>query len=163
MCFSGWELEGRRISRSAEITWVLCHVDPGSPKVTQVLCHVDPGSKTRTTRTANPNHLGKKREGSERSICVRERRLLTFLFSVVLPLYFPPFFFVWWVLEEALWIWSKQCFSPLGHWKHLICWNSEGNSFSIPTIFEELMLLNCGVGEDSWESLGQQGDPTSPS
>ena len=24
------------------------------------------------------------------------------------------------------------------------------------------MLLNCGVGEDSWESLGQQGDPTSP-
>ena len=28
---------------------------------------------------------------------------------------------------------------------------------------EELMLLNCGVGEDSWESLGQQGDPTSQS
>ena len=28
---------------------------------------------------------------------------------------------------------------------------------------EELMLLNCGVGEDSWESLGLQGGPTSPS
>ena len=28
---------------------------------------------------------------------------------------------------------------------------------------EELMLLNCVVGEDSWESLGQQEDPTSPS
>ena len=28
---------------------------------------------------------------------------------------------------------------------------------------EELMLLNCGVGEDSLESLGLQGDPTSPS
>ena len=27
---------------------------------------------------------------------------------------------------------------------------------------EELKLLNCGVGEDSWESLGEQGDPTSP-
>ena len=27
---------------------------------------------------------------------------------------------------------------------------------------EELMLLNCGVGEDSWESLGLQGDPNSP-
>ena len=27
----------------------------------------------------------------------------------------------------------------------------------------KLMLLNCGVGEDSWESLGLQGDPTSPS
>ena len=25
------------------------------------------------------------------------------------------------------------------------------------------MLSNCGVGEDSWESLGLQGDPTSPS
>ena len=29
--------------------------------------------------------------------------------------------------------------------------------------FLELMLFNCGVGEDSWASLGQQGDPTSPS
>ena len=28
---------------------------------------------------------------------------------------------------------------------------------------KELMLLNYGVGEDSWESLGLQGDPTSPS
>ena len=27
----------------------------------------------------------------------------------------------------------------------------------------KLMLLNCGVGEDSWGSLGLQGDPTSPS
>ena len=26
----------------------------------------------------------------------------------------------------------------------------------------KLMLLNCGVGKDSWESLGLQGDPTSP-
>ena len=25
------------------------------------------------------------------------------------------------------------------------------------------MLLNCGVEEDSWESLGQKGDPTNPS
>ena len=25
------------------------------------------------------------------------------------------------------------------------------------------MLLNCGFAEDSWESLGMQGDPTSPS
>ena len=27
---------------------------------------------------------------------------------------------------------------------------------------KQLMLLNCGVGEDSWESLGLQGDPTCP-
>ena len=28
---------------------------------------------------------------------------------------------------------------------------------------EELMLSSCGAGEDSWESLGQQGDQTSQS
>ena len=28
---------------------------------------------------------------------------------------------------------------------------------------KELMLVNCGFGEDSWESLELQGDPTSPS
>ena len=28
---------------------------------------------------------------------------------------------------------------------------------------EEWILLNCGVGEDSCESLGLQGDPASPS
>ena len=28
---------------------------------------------------------------------------------------------------------------------------------------EDLILLNCGVEEDSWEFLGMQGDPTSPS
>ena len=27
---------------------------------------------------------------------------------------------------------------------------------------KELMLLNCGIGEDSSESLGLQGDQTSP-
>ena len=34
-------------------------------------------------------------------------------------------------------------------------------SWSIKLSAKELMLLNCGVGEDSWESLGLQGDPTS--
>ena len=36
------------------------------------------------------------------------------------------------------------------------CWAS------IYRVVEELMVLNCGVREDSWESLGLQGDPTSP-
>ena len=34
-------------------------------------------------------------------------------------------------------------------------------SWTIKLSAEELMLLNCGVGEDSWESLGLQRDPTS--
>ena len=28
---------------------------------------------------------------------------------------------------------------------------------------EELMLSNCAAGEDSWESLGPQGNPASQS
>ena len=36
-------------------------------------------------------------------------------------------------------------------------------SWTIKLSTKELMLLNCGVGEDSGESLGLQGDPTSPS
>ena len=28
---------------------------------------------------------------------------------------------------------------------------------------QRMMLLNCGVGEDSCESLGLQGDPSTPS
>ena len=28
---------------------------------------------------------------------------------------------------------------------------------------EELIVLNCGAGEDSWVSLGEQGDQTSQS
>ena len=34
-------------------------------------------------------------------------------------------------------------------------------SWTIKLSTEELMLFNCGVGEDSGESLGLQGDPTS--
>ena len=36
-------------------------------------------------------------------------------------------------------------------------------SWTIKKAAEELMLLNCGVGEDSRESLGLQGDQTSQS
>ena len=37
------------------------------------------------------------------------------------------------------------------------------DSWTIKLSVEQLMLLNCGVGEDSWESLGLQGDQTSQS
>ena len=65
-----------------------------------------------------------------------------------------------------------QDWFPLG-WTGLISLQSKGFSrvFSNTTIQKHhvikgnmfiMMLLNCGVGEDSWESLGLQGDPTSP-
>ena len=37
------------------------------------------------------------------------------------------------------------------------------DSWTIKLSAEESMLLKCGVGDDSWESLGLQGDSTSPS
>ena len=54
------------------------------------------------------------------------------------------------------------------------CLSSQGYCFSSGQVWieswtikklssKELTLLNCGVGEDSWESLGLQGDQTSQS
>ena len=53
-------------------------------------------------------------------------------------------------VQSRLWFFQWSCMDVrVGLWRKLSA--------------EELMLLNCGVGEDSWESLGLQGDPTSPS
>ena len=41
---------------------------------------------------------------------------------------------------------------------HVWMWELDHNS-SVEA--GEFMLLNCGAGEDSWQSLGLQGDPTS--
>ena len=51
---------------------------------------------------------------------------------------------------SRLWLFQWSCMDVrVGLWRNLST--------------EKLMLLNCGIGEDSWESLGLQGDPTSPS
>ena len=42
---------------------------------------------------------------------------------------------------------------------HVWMWELDCEKLSI----KELMLLSCGIGEDSWEFLGLQGDPISPS
>ena len=44
---------------------------------------------------------------------------------------------------------------------HVWMWELDCEESWVST--KELMLLNCGIGEDSWESLGLQRDPTSPS
>ena len=61
--------------------------------------------------------------------------------DVTLPtkvVYSRPWFFQWSCMDVRVGLWRKLS-------------------------AEELMLLKCGIGEDSWESLGLQGDPTSPS
>ena len=50
---------------------------------------------------------------------------------------------------------SQGCGFSCGH---VWMWELDWRNLST----KELMFLNCGVGEDSWESLGLQGDPTSP-
>ena len=37
--------------------------------------------------------------------------------------------------------------------------NAECRRIDILEKLKELMPSNCGAGEDSWESLGQEGDP----
>ena len=55
---------------------------------------------------------------------------------------------------------SQYQSSPMSQ---LFTWGGQSTGVSALASFcTELMLLNCGVGEDSWESLGLQGDPTSP-
>jgi len=51
--------------------------------------------------------------------------------------------------NSRLWFFKWSCMDVrVGLWRRLTA--------------EELMLLNCSVGEDSWDSLGLQGGPTSP-
>ena len=55
----------------------------------------------------------------------------------------------WICYMSRLWFFQWSCMDVrVGLWRRLNA--------------EELMLLNCDVEEDSWDSLGLQGDPTSP-
>ena len=61
-----------------------------------------------------------------------------------------------WTMDWAWWAtvhWVVRGQTRLGtnSWSW-VCWK-----------YIKLMLLDCGVGEDSWESLGRQWDPTSQS
>ena len=75
---------------------------------------------------------------------------------------------------------SLECYSPWGHTEsdtteatqqqqQSRLWFSQWSCMDVRVGLwrklsaKKLMLLNCSVGEDSWESLGLQGDPTSPS
>ena len=49
----------------------------------------------------------------------------------------------------------------------IISWQIDGETMEIVADFifwaPKSLQMNCGVVEESWESLGLQGDPTSPS
>ena len=82
-----------------------------------------------------------------------------------------------WDTLSSLWLWNLFRFYP-HHWGKGEGGGKDKHALNLSTMLwscmdvwvglwrrlstEELMLLNCGVGEDSWESLGLQGDPTSP-
>ena len=87
----------------------------------------------------------------------------------------------WWLQPwklKMLTLWEKYYDQPRQHIKKQRCYfadkgpSSQGYGFSSSHVWmwvglwrtlnaEKLMLLNCAVGEDSWESLGLQGDSTS--
>ena len=70
--------------------------------------------------------------------------------------------FVGKVMSLLLNMLSRLVITFLPRSKHLlISWLQSPSAVILE--HQKLMLLNCGVGEDSWESLGQQGDPASPS
>ena len=84
-------------------------------------------------------------------------------------------------IKKVLAPWKKSYDQPRQHTKKAEtllcqkCLSSQSYGFSSGHVWmweshykeslsaKELMLLNCGVGEDSWESLGLQGDKTSQS
>ena len=63
-----------------------------------------------------------------------------------------------WLLSTAL-QWTLRCMYPFGEKKASFSQDICPGKLSA----EELMFMNCGVRADPWESLGLQGDPTSPS
>ena len=61
------------------------------------------------------------------------------------------------VLTISIYVFCIACIVKEG-------WTLDFSHFSEEFRFiVDCKVLNCGVGEDSWESLGLQGDPTSPS
>ena len=92
---------------------------------------------------------------------------------------------LWPVMPSAAYGGAERRVSLCSDWAHQVCpkqgWTRDAAkpslctpSLCLPVTFnrlfkppsglpslEELMLSNCGAGEDSWESLGQQGDQTS--
>ena len=65
---------------------------------------------------------------------------------------------------------STYVWAPPEEWRHYCCVktvstgpDTKGEIIVFLLLCRKWMLLNYGVGEDSWESLGLQGDPTSTS
>ena len=67
-------------------------------------------------------------------------------------------------LRHVLGLYSKQNFSSSHQNMAFPVIMYIGKNCTIKKIeSKESMFLNCGAGEDSWEFLEQQGDPTSQS
>ena len=64
---------------------------------------------------------------------------------------------------KPLFFFPMICFPKSSNDKYFPVVTYGCESWTIKLNAEELMLLNCSIGEDSWESLGLQGDLPSPS
>ena len=70
----------------------------------------------------------------------------------------------WWIMQKCSWVFKQLALDLIQGMITIFQWSYMDVKVGLWRKLrpEELMLLNCGVGEDSWESLGLQGDPTSP-
>ena len=103
----------------------------------------------------NPYMWNLKRNDTNELTKQKETHRLTchFLLQVIGDWWYPKSMRKRWIVSDIV----------LGHLIQVMGRNKNWLAlYTINTFTEELMLLNCGVGEDSWESLGLQGDPTSP-
>ena len=69
-----------------------------------------------------------------------------------------PLLFTWNYHNIVNWLYSKGPSSQGYGFSSAHVWMWEMDGLWRKLRAKELMLLNCGVGEDSWESLGLQGD-----
>ena len=90
--------------------------------------------------------------------------LTTLMFSLNEFIFYPTFYMSRWHWLTFMCLENESC-SYVNTQCVYATWGKKRVALIILKIHidEELMLLNCGVREDSWDSLGLERDQTSPS